>query len=1401
MKSTVAVLTLFILFSGVSNLSAQTSQTFNYTGNTQTWVVPPCVTSIDVIVAGAEGGGGNGGNGAVITGTFAVVPGQTLQISVGGQGGCPAAAFGGGGSGQNSSVGLYSCAGGGYSSISVSPFGLNNALVVAGGGGGTGGGDQNGQGGAGGCANGGAGATTYGYGGGGGTTTSGGAGGGPWTAGGGYGQSGSFGQGGAGGVDVGYGYNPGGGGGGGYYGGGGGGSDNISLTSYAGGGGGGGGSSLIPAGGNCSGTNTGNGYVTITYTQGTAVAVPSNTGPYCEGETIQLNVTGSGTYSWSGPNGFTSTQQNPTIAGATAAMAGTYTVTVSNAGCDATGTTDVIVNPVPTVDPVSDQTLCANASTNAVNFTGSVAGATYNWTNDNPAIGLAGSGSGNIASFTATNSGASTISGTITVTPTSNGCTGTPTSFTFTVDPVPVVDPVGDQTLCAGDNTSDVIFTSGTAGTTFNWTNSDPSIGLAASGTGDISSFTATNTTSAAVISTISVIGEYGGCNSNPETFTITVNPIPTVDPVADQTVCANTSTGAVNFTGAVSGTMFDWTNDNTAIGLGANGTGNIAAFNGTNGTAASITGNILVTPTANGCTGIPESFSITVDPIPSVDPVADQELCAGEMTNAVNFTGNVVGANYDWTNDNTNIGLAASGTGNIASFATTNSGSSPEIANLVVTPSNNGCSGTPQSFSIIVNPLPTATVSGTVAVCEGAPDPVVTFTGANGVAPYTITYTMNGGAPQMITTTGANATITIPTTSAGVWNIDVVSVQDASSTGCSQTISGNATVTVNANPTPVITGTLNYCVGTYTTLNTTQSYAGYSWSTGATTPTVDVTIADNSISVTVTTAEGCVGTSSAVNVTESPGITTNSSETICQGDSVLIHGNYENTAGTYSQMFTAANGCDSTSNVTLNVNPLPTVNAGSDKVVCEGTSVTLAGAGATSYTWDNGITDGVAFIQNPGTITYTVTGTDNNGCVNTDQVDVTVNALPNVDAGIDQFICEGTMVTLSGAGAQTYNWDNGITDGMAFSQPNGTITYTVTGTDANGCVNTDQVSVTVNPIPTVSAGADQSVCEGEMVTLSGSGANTYTWTGGISNNVAFTPSVGTTTYTVTGTTAAGCSATDDVNVMAYALPTVSFIADVTQGCEPLTVNFTNTSPPSENCTWTIENNLAPAGCGTITTTFEQAGCFDVTLELTSVEGCVNSWTESDYICVEALPDASFDYSPYEITTLNTNVSFTNTSDNATDYIWYFGDNSPVSTDVDPEHLYPEDVASSYMVTLIALTPYGCSDTTYQYVQVKEELIYYIPNTFTPDGDFVNQTFQPIFTSGFDPYDFNMKIFNRWGEIVYETNDAEIGWDGSYGSGSEIGMCQDGVYTWKIEFKVRDGDERMIIHGHVNLIR
>ena len=291
---------------------------FNYTGNSQNWIVPTCVTTITVSVAGASGGGYNGGNGALISGTLTVTAGETLQINVGGAGSCPTAGYNGGGTGataNNTSNGA--CGGGGATDIRNSFFQLSNRIIVAAGGGGMGGGDTDANGGAGGCNSGELGTSPYGVGGAGGSQTNGGSGGPPWIASGNYGSNGSLAYGGNGATDPCYNVGPGGGGGGGYYGGGGGGSDCYANTPL-GGGGGGGGSSLVPTGFSCNQNNNNtDGYVTITYY--TSSTSNTTTNVACD------------SYIWS-------------IDGNTYTSSGTYTdVSTNAAGCTHTETLNLVV--------------------------------------------------------------------------------------------------------------------------------------------------------------------------------------------------------------------------------------------------------------------------------------------------------------------------------------------------------------------------------------------------------------------------------------------------------------------------------------------------------------------------------------------------------------------------------------------------------------------------------------------------------------------------------------------------------------------------------------------------------------------------------------------------------------------------------------------------------------------------------------------------------------------------------------------------------------------------------------------------------------------------------------------------------------------------------------------------
>ena len=220
--------------------------------------------------------------------------------------------------------------------------------------------------------------------------------------------------------------------------------------------------------------------------------------------------------------------------------------------------------------------------------------------------------------------------------------------------------------------------------------------------------------------------------------------------------------------------------------------------------------------------------------------------------------------------------------------------------------------------------------------------------------------------------------------------------------------------------------------------------------------------------------------------------------------------------------------GCPSTLADTVDVVvSIPVVAANAPAVVCAEDEVTLYGLGAETYSWNNGVTDSVAFDATV-TTTYVVTGTDSIGCIDTDTVTMTVNQLPMVNAGADFAVCDGDEITLTGQGAETYAWNNGVTDNTPF-EPAMTASYIVTGTDTNGCIKSDTITVTVNPLPVVSAGPDLDLCQGIPHTFSGTGAQTYAWTNGVIDGAPAIPM--NTTYTVTGTDVNGCSSSDQMSV------------------------------------------------------------------------------------------------------------------------------------------------------------------------------------------------------------------------------------------------------------------------------
>ena len=509
-----------------------------------------------------------------------------------------------------------------------------------------------------------------------------------------------------------------------------------------------------------------------------------------------------------------------------------------------------------------------------------------------------------------------------------------------------------------------------------------------------------------------------------------------------------------------------------------------------------------------------------------------------------------------------------------------------------------------------------TATNTTTPASCAGN-DGTATANVSAGYPPYT--YSWN--------TTPAQTTATATGLAPGTYT---VTVDDAGA--CTPPLTQTVTVTSNASVPTLAINSTSICSGQSATLTATPSALGgtYLWSPdGQTTQSITV-------SPTSTTTYSCVYNLSGCNANGSGTVTVNSiptvsvnSTSICSGESATLTATTNSSGGTYLwnpggattnsisvtpsstttySVVYSLNGCNSSpGSGTVTVNQIPTVSILENPAICQGQSTTLTASPSVSggtYLWtpENSTTNPVTIAPSATTV-YTVVYTLN-GCVSSPaNATVTVNPNISVNGGQDISVCQGGSVTLTASGTPTVSWSNGIQDGQSFV-PSTSGSYVVTGTSANGCITTDTVIVTVNPLPLINAGNPQTVCVGQQVTLSGSGAGaggTYVWSNGIQDNTPFTVN-GTTTYTVTGTDANGCSSQAQVIVTGLPLPNANFSPDVTTGAIPLTVNFTNTSTNANSYTWDFGNG---SGTNTLTlantsTVYSEIGVYTVWLVATN---------------------------------------------------------------------------------------------------------------------------------------------------------------------------------------------------------
>jgi gliding motility-associated-like protein len=1099
----------------------------------------------------------------------------------------------------------------------------------------------------------------------------------------------------------------------------------------------------------------------------------------CAGQTVTFNgstSTNCNSLSWnftSGGSPTSATGVGPTTV--TYSTLGSYVAIldgVSTGGCETVTSMHVLVSASPTVTIASPSTLTCSSPGIQLSATATPLPVTYTWTGSGIVSGV------NTATPSINSPGTYTVIVANTI-----GCSTTAT-VAVTQKGTPTATAAKTDEFCGSiTGTATVTASGGTTPYTYSWTGTaqTTSVVTIAPGNYTVTVTDANNCTSTATLTILNV-----------SSASLSVN---------NPTICIG-DTATLTVSG---GTSYAWV---PSTGLSAT-TGSIVKANPGSTTVYTITGN------SAGTCSTTTTATVTVNPLPAIS-VSSYTICIGQQTATLTANG---AATYIW---NPVTGLTPS-TGSVVKANPT------YTQNYTVTGTDaNGCVNT-RTTSITVNPLPIIAVSS-ASICAGQKTATLTANGANN---YTWTPVTN-----LTTATGSVVTATPPST-------QNYTVTGTDTNGCVNT--GTTSVTVYTLPKVTVTST-SICLGFPGTI-TASGANTYIWNTSATGSTfTDTPNATSNYTVSGTDINSCTNTAVGT-ITVSPTLTitvNNGSICIGQQTATLTAGGAVNYTWNPATGLTPATGsvlvanpttttiytitgsvgsCSATAISTVTVNPLPVPTATANTPCLSQQTLNIGAMpnGMQSYSWTgpNSFAAsgqiqsiGAANVVSADAGTYTLLVTDKNKCTNTTTVQVTINPKPMISA-TGATVCVGQTIKLSsnGAGAGTYNWSGPspastytlVSNSQDTSITNATTVmegiYNVIGTDAHGCQNAAFAQVIVNNPPTINA-SSSTICEGqEVATLTASGAGTggsYSWKplAGLSLNtngsiVTGMPS-STQIYTVTGTDVSGCVNATMATITVDSLPRIIVNSDsICSGQQTATL----TASGANTYAWSPPIGLS-ASTGNIVTASPQA-TQNYTVTGTSVNGCINK--AFTVVVVYPIPIPDFDYTHQPVSILDPRVYFVNQSNGSiASYNWSFGDiynNKDTSSSV-KNPLYAYSDIGTYDVTLSIVSTSGCSASVVKPVIINPDYTLYVPNAFTPNGDGRDEIFK---AEGEGITDFKMYVFDRWGLLLFYTNDINAGWDGHY-QGKGPNILQQDVYVWKIEASDFNNIPKNL-HGTVTLLR